>query len=112
MKRIARYFRRTALLPASAVLSFFLSTPASFSAQQTTCGQRGEMELALAARYGEMPFSTATAGYNLVKFYVNPSTRSWTAIAVTPDGGACILAAGDNFEPTSKSDAKILGPAS
>jgi hypothetical protein len=114
MTRLAKHFEPVATVAVAAAFGVvvFMAAAPSMAQQQQTCGQRGEMELALANRFGERPFSTATAGHNLVKFYVNPSTRSWTAIAVTPDGGACIFAAGNDFEPASKSDAKKLGPSS
>jgi hypothetical protein len=112
MKLNMKHLGRAAVLGVAAIIGIVLTVPSLSAAQQTTCGQRGEMELALSTRFGEMPFSTGTAGQNLVKFYVNPSTGSWTAIAVTPDGGACIFAAGSDFEPVSAASARVLGPAS
>jgi len=112
MKLNPKYLAHAAVFAVSALTGILLTVPSPSAAQQTTCGQRGEMELALSTRFGEIPFSTGTAGQNLVKFYVNPSTRSWTAIAVTPNGGACIFAAGNDFEPVSAANARVMGPAS
>jgi hypothetical protein len=112
MKRIAKYLERLTAMASLVSVGIVLSASSPSAAPPTTCGQRGEMELALATRFGEMPFSTATAGQNLVKFYVNPSTRSWTVVAVTPDGGVCIFAAGDDFEPVTVSQRKLTGPES
>ena len=33
-----------------------------------------------------------------IEFWANQATGSWTVLAVTPDGGACLVASGDKLQ--------------
>lgn len=46
----------------------------------------------------EQPMMVGEVGDKyLVEFWVNQATGSWTILAVTPDGGACLVASGEKL---------------
>lgn len=54
----------------------------------------------LARNYGEnrrVVGMAGTEGRLLFEVYANDETSTWTAITVTPEGTACLLASGDMF---------------
>ncbi len=72
---------------------------ASTAQAQIPCGTHAKMKAALAGPpYHETRFAHALAGNNLVEFYVNVVTRTWTVLGIMPNGTACISAAGKDFE--------------
>lgn len=76
-----------------ATLAF--ATPA-FAEQQ--CGPVTDMLAGLASRYDEAPrVSALMSGGDLLIVTAAPG-GGWTAIGVSADGEACILAAGEAFE--------------
>ncbi len=83
---------RTAL----ACIAFLLPTgPAS---AEHPCGRKDLIEQALGTRFGEAAFAMGMAEGNVVKFFTNPQSGSWTIVVVRPDGVACVAAQGENFE--------------
>jgi hypothetical protein len=62
------------------------------------CGPRAKMVEALTSKYNERQFARGMADRNVVEFWVNSQTRSWTVLGIMPNGMACIAAAGQNFE--------------
>jgi len=65
---------------------------------QTQCAPKAAMEMQVMARFGETLFGQGISAGNVIKWFVNPQTRSWTQLAINPQGLACIISAGDNFE--------------
>ena len=53
----------------------------------------------LKGSYAEAPISLGlqTNG-NLLQVFTSANTGSWTIVSTTPDGMACVLAAGNNWE--------------
>jgi hypothetical protein len=63
---------------------------------QDNCAGVADALAGLLANYGEAPRVSALMGTNMLIITVAPS-GGWTALEITPDGQACIVAAGDNF---------------
>ncbi len=78
------------------VALLLVSVPAS--ATGTACGPKGLIEETLGTRFGEAAFGMGVADGNVVKFFTNPTSGSWTIVVVRPDGVACVAAQGENFE--------------
>ncbi|MAS43852.1 MAG: hypothetical protein CML43_12135 [Rhodobacteraceae bacterium] len=80
------------------------------SAGGSMCGDRGKVVSRLAEKYGE-----TRRGYGLqrgsavVEVYASGDTGSWTILLSTPNGLACLLAAGQNWAPTPEEAAAVLG---
>jgi len=67
---------------------------------QEACLARPEMLARLAAQYGETRRAIGLAGpTQLVELFASDATGSWTITVTTPSGEACMIAAGDHFEP-------------
>jgi hypothetical protein len=65
---------------------------------QTQCGGVADMLAGLSRTFGEEPrVSALMTGGDLLLITAGPS-GGWTALGVTADGQACILAAGEAFE--------------
>ncbi|MEM7243601.1 MAG: hypothetical protein AAF429_15595 [Pseudomonadota bacterium] len=85
---------------------------ASAGAQQMRCADRTEVIEKLHKKYGETRQSIGlnrTSG--VVETYASLETGTWTILLTLPNGQACMIAAGENFErleetlPTSGEDA-------
>lgn len=64
-----------------------------------TCGPRDTMVMALASKFGEARKTVALDGRkNMVETFANDATGTWTVTLTRPNGTACIVAAGKNFE--------------
>lgn len=74
------------------------------------CGERRQVVSRLAEKYGE-----TRRGYGLqqgaavVEVYASGDTGSWTILLSTPNGLACLLAAGQNWAPTPEEAAAAVG---
>jgi hypothetical protein len=81
------------------LIAALLWTAGQAFSQTSPCAPKAAMEMQIASRFGEtaLPLQAMSAG-NLIKWFANPQTRTWTMLAINPNGLACIAAAGDNFE--------------
>lgn len=68
------------------------------SAHAASCAPKALIEEALGTQFGEAAFAMGLAVGNIVKFFSNPQSGSWTVVVVRPDGIACVVAQGENFE--------------
>ncbi|MEC9432819.1 MAG: hypothetical protein VYD87_07920 [Pseudomonadota bacterium] len=74
------------------------------------CGERRQVVSRLAEKYGE-----TRRGYGLqqgaavVEVFASGSTGSWTILLSTPNGLACLLAAGQNWAPTPDESSGPVG---
>jgi hypothetical protein len=68
------------------------------AADAASCAPKGMIEEALGTRFGEVAFAMGVAVGNLVKFFSNPQSGSWTVVVVRPDGMACVVAQGESLE--------------
>jgi len=79
-------------------LIFALCLFASPAVAQTQCGGVADVLAGLAATYGEtVRVSALMTGGDVMIITAAPG-GGWTALGVTADGQACILAAGEAFE--------------
>ncbi len=70
-------------------------------AQNMQCGAHAEVIVGLADRYGEnRRMSGLDGGGNVIEIFANTATGTWTALIVQPNGMACMVAAGENFDST------------
>jgi hypothetical protein len=89
------------------VAAILLTTQAG-RAEPAACAERGQIVAGLAEIYGERPYAIGLAARNqLVEVFAAPETGSWTIIMTTPDGIACLIAAGEHFE---RSDPDAVAP--
>jgi hypothetical protein len=66
---------------------------------QSVCGPRDDIVRHLGERYGETRQSLGLAGgRGVVELYANSESGSWTILITSPQGTACLMAAGDSFE--------------
>jgi hypothetical protein len=64
------------------------------------CGQRTEIVRQLSEKYGETRRSVGVSGgQRIVEVYASDETGSWTILITSPYGTACLVAAGEAFEP-------------
>ena len=93
---------RTALV-ALAIAS--CGAPAYSQQQAPLCGPAIEMLPAFASEYGETPLMTGLSASGFVlTIVVNPSSGTWSAFRVTPEGIACLLDVGEGarlFQPAT-----------
>jgi hypothetical protein len=73
------------------------------------CFSYGEVARQLKGTYQEAPVSLGLqANGNLLQVFNSAKSGSWTIVSTSPDGTACILAAGrnwENLEPAPLDDA-------
>lgn len=83
-------------MKALALVALVAASPAS---AQMQCGGYADAVAHLSSEYGE---SLAVRGMDgagdVVEMFANPDTGTWTALIVRPDGTACMVAAGGDFE--------------
>jgi hypothetical protein len=79
-----------------AILACLAAYPGT--AEAASCAPKALIEEALGTRFGEVAFAMGMAVGNVVKFFSNPQSGSWTVVVIRPDGIACVVAQGENFE--------------
>ncbi len=96
---------KCAFVPAlvvSALAGFVLSaTPAhaQMSGGPLVCGKRADIVRQLGEKYGETRRSMGLAdGRGVVELYASEETGSWTILITSPQGIACLMAAGQAFQ--------------
>jgi hypothetical protein len=72
------------------------------SSAQGSCGPREQLVKILADQYKEDPVGMGLAQPGQVLEVFASSNGSWTAVMTMPDGKACMIAAGDNWEMMTK----------
>ncbi|MCF1502890.1 hypothetical protein L0F51_03805 [Afifella sp. H1R] len=72
--------------------------PEGMPAVRPNCNEAGAMMLDLAMRYGETPLVRGTIGPRRMVTLVNPDTGTWTVIVIRPDGLACQVASGEDWD--------------
>lgn len=70
-------------------------------AQEVRCGIHVDIEADLAAAFSERRVMAGLNGDGtILEILANAETGTWTALIVRPDGIACLVAAGEQFDPT------------
>lgn len=83
------------------VTALLLASCAPAHAEITQCGAYDAVVAGLGERYGENRRMAGLMGPSeMLEVYANDETGTWTVITVTPDGQACLRAAGDTFSDT------------
>jgi hypothetical protein len=95
----AMIYRSIALLAALGSAIFALSSETS---AQASCGPRGQLVKLLADHYKETPIGIGLAQPGQVLEVFASQGRSWSMVMTMPDGKACLIAAGDNWEMVTK----------
>jgi hypothetical protein len=92
---------RSSLVPlaALAALTAVATSPAS---AQSACGPREQLVKLLADQYKEDPVGMGLSQPGQVLEVFASSNGSWTMVMTMPDGKACMIAAGDNWEMVTK----------
>ncbi|MGO4524658.1 hypothetical protein AB4097_07305 [Microvirga sp. 2MCAF35] len=80
-------------------IAAFGITPA---AAQTSCGPREQLVKLLADQYKEDPVGIGLAQPGQVLEVFASSGGTWTMVMTMPDGKACLIAAGNNWEMVTK----------
>ena len=89
-----------------AVAVAILSTAAH--AAPLACVDHKELSNFLAEKHSEAPVGVGLANNGgLVQVYSSPQGKTWTIFMTMPDGTACLMAAGEDWE---KFDPKLFGP--
>ncbi len=97
-----------AMIRAVAALGLAVAAPQTAPAQTArACAERTQVIERLAERYGETLQSLGMHSNNgLLEVYASEATGTWTILVTSPDGTACLIAAGQMWEadaaPTTK----------
>ena len=85
----------------AAVLATVLAEPAR--AQQPACTNRADVVNHLAQKYAEAPIAMGLANNGgVIEVLSSKTGDSWTIIITMPNGTACMIAAGENWESVPK----------
>lgn len=83
-----------------------VATPAR--SESAFCAEHRTLSRFLSDRHAETPVGVGLANNGgLVQVYTSPEGNTWTIFMTMPDGTACLMAAGENWE---KFDTALLGP--
>lgn len=86
-----------------AAIGLALSAPQPAPAETRTCAAHEQVVERLAERYGETLQSMGMHSSNgLLEVYASEETGTWTILVTSPDGTACLLAAGQMWEADAK----------
>ena len=72
---------------------------AQMARPQMVCGKRTDMVRQLGEKYGESRRSLGLSGARgVVEIFASEATGSWTILLTSPQGTACLMAAGEAFQ--------------
>lgn len=87
------------LIRVTAALGVALSLPQPAPAQSRTCAERSQVVERLAERFGETLQSMGMhSNDGVMEVYASEATGTWTILVTSPDGTACLIAAGQMWE--------------
>ncbi|MCG7394127.1 hypothetical protein MHY87_14555 [Microvirga sp. ACRRW] len=84
------------------ILGSALLVGQSPASAQASCGPREQLVRLLAEQYKEDPVGIGLAQPGQVLEVFASQGGSWTMVMTMPDGKACLIAAGDNWEMVTK----------
>lgn len=95
---------------AAALCAAFLAAaasagPAGAQIARTPCGDRATVLRQLAAKYAEAPVSMGLTNTGAVLEVLTSDSGTWTVLVTTPQGVACLMAAGEHWEPVDRKKA-------
>lgn len=82
-------------------------TPVPYAAQQVPCGKRSDVVRVLREAFGETALAQGLAHTGAVAEVFTSPKGSWTIVATSPDGMACMVGAGESWTPTVAHDGTI-----
>ncbi len=83
------------------------AAPADGAVQQIPCNQRNDVLGLLAQKYQELPIAVGVTNRGgLVEVLSTGDGKTWTIIISSPDGEACMVAAGEGWRVLPKADAR------
>ncbi len=92
----------------AALVFGMLATAPPVAHAQLACGNRNSMVEQLSRTYGEARKGAGLAGQTaLFEVWASDATGSWTILKTTPNGMACVVAAGENW----RDDRPVFTPA-
>lgn len=101
MRLVCRGWRRkfSAIFVLVLAMAVYLVDAPPGQAQQTSCGERGDIIQSLKAKYAERSVATglATDG-KLIEVFASTS-GTWTMLVTLPNGTSCYLASGVGWAP-------------
>ena len=84
-------------------LALFLTLIASTSLAEPACGPHDMVKETLSKNYGETVQTTAlTSEGQVITFFANDETQSWTLTTSSPNGITCLVSAGNAYETYSE----------
>ncbi|MEZ0170890.1 hypothetical protein [Microvirga sp. TS319] len=86
----------------SALGCSLLVGPSAFAQVQASCGPRSEIVKLLSDQYKENPVGIGLAQPGQVLEVFASQAGTWTMVMTMPDGKACLIAAGNNWEMVTK----------
>jgi hypothetical protein len=84
------------------ILGAVVALGSSSASAQSSCGPREQLVKLLADQYRENPVGIGLAQPGRVLEVFASSAGTWTMVMTMPDGKACLIAAGDNWEMVTK----------
>ena len=83
------------------------AAPADSAAQQIPCDQRNDVLGHLAQKYQELPIAVGVTNRSgLVEVLSTGDGKTWTIIISSPDGEACMVAAGKGWRALPETDTR------
>ena len=104
--KIATTSLRGTLAFAAAPIVALIAASADGAAQQAPCNQRDDVLGHLAQKYQELPVAVGVTNRGaLVEVLSTGDGKTWTIIISSPDGEACMVAAGEGWRALPQADA-------
>lgn len=98
--RLASARRSSALILALGFATVLAHSSAATA--QTPCGPRDQLVRLLSEQYKETPVGIGLAQTGQVLEVFASLAGSWSMVMTTPDGKACLIASGDNWEMVAR----------
>jgi len=90
------------LLASFAALGAMFALATAPAGAQSSCGPREQLVKLLSDQYKEDPIGIGLAQPGQVLEVFASSNGTWSMVMTMPDGKACLIAAGDNWEMVSR----------
>ncbi len=88
-----------------AIIAALIAAPPGGAAQQIPCNQRDDVLGHLAQKYREVPVAIGVTNRGgLLEVLSTSDGNTWTIIISSPDGKACMVAAGEGWRALPKAD--------
>jgi hypothetical protein len=93
---------KRSVLIALLVLSFAAQAHAAADRDVSAdrCLSRPDLVSLLVSQYGEQLVEVHSTSRGLLEFHVSPTDGSWTAVVTDGGGTSCVIASGDDVDPS------------